>query len=195
MGAQDHVGSAYSLSNTQEDLMSKQKLFYDPYSIVLDEFNRKNIKYVVIGMSGINYYASNVREAFGTLDFDVFIKPTINNIKKTLFALNKLDYIITIGGHEITNKTIADIIRQKKTISASDPYGILIELILAVSGFTFSQMEKDAKIFMIGNIPIKVAQLTKLLASKKIANRSKDRLFLKRYEILLNTIQKKNKEI
>lgn len=165
--------------------MKKNKVIYDPYTSVLDEFNRKNIKYVVVGMSGINYYASSVHEAFGTLDYDVFIKPSIDNVRKAIVAVKTIDCIVSINGHEVDNKSIANIVRSKKTITAADPYGIVIELILAVSGFTYSQMEKDAKIIMIGTVPIRVAQLNKLIASKRIANRAKDKLFLKRYAIVL----------
>ncbi len=60
-------------------------------------------------------------------------------------------------------------------------------------GFTFSQMGSGVTTFVVGNVPIKVAKLEKLLSSTKAAGRSKDKLFLKRYEILLKELRKKDK--
>jgi len=68
----------------------------------------------------------------------------------------------------------------------------VFELILAVSGYRFDQMESGASVFIVENVPVKVAQLRKLLRSKKIAAREKDRYFLKRYEMLLRGKSKNN---
>lgn len=163
----------------------KRKKIYDPYAEILDRFNRKGIHYVIVGMSGINYYALETKETFTTQDFDIFVKPTIENVKQALFVFEKLGYNVTANQKKVKNSSIKNIVREKKTILANDPYGIAFDLILAVSGFTFSQMASDATIFRVGNIPIKVAKINKLLLSKKIAGRERDKLFLSRYEILL----------
>jgi predicted nucleotidyltransferase len=166
----------------------KARKIYDPYAKAIDQFNRLGVKYIVIGMSGINYYASHAGETFTTNDFDIFVQPALNNVKKAIGALESLDAALSVNGKNVNRKLISDIVRKRKTITATDPYGILIELILKVSGFTFRRMEKDASVFMIGAIPIRVAQLRKLIISKKIAGREKDRLFLKRYAMLLKEL-------
>ena len=164
----------------------KRKKFYDPYTEALGKFNLKRVRYIVIGMSGINYYASKAQETFATQDFDIFLKPTINNVTKAISILSSLGYEMSGLGEKGKDKpNIKAIVKNKKTIVATNPYGVVFELILAISGFTFSRMEQDATIFSVSGIPIKVAKLTKLLASKKIAGREKDKLFLKRFEILL----------
>lgn len=168
-----------------------RKKFYDPYAEILAGFNKKGVNYVVIGMSGINYYASRAQETFATQDFDIFIKPTIDNVKKAISIFKNLDYDLIAGEEKPEEPLIKKIVKNKKTIVASDPYGITFELILSVSGYTFGQMQADAAIFNIKNIPIRVARLNKLLMSKKIAGRAKDKLFLKRYEILLKEKAKK----
>lgn len=157
----------------------------DPYAELLDKFNRGGVKYVVVGMSGINYYASEAKETFATQDFDIFIKPTIENVRKAISIFRKLDYSLIVNKSTLEDSSIKKTVRQKSTILASDPYGIAIELILAVSGYTFNEMERDATIFSVQKIPIKVAKLKKLLQSKKLAGRKKDKLFLKRFELLL----------
>ena len=170
----------------------KCKKFFDPYIELLDNFNRKGVRYVVVGMSGINYYASDTRETFATQDFDIFVKPTTDNVKKAVSIFRKLGYTLLVHEQKVENSSVRDIVKDKKTILATDSYGITFELILTVSGFTFSQIEGDTTIFNVGGIPIKVAKLNKLLISKKIAGREKDKLFLKRFEILLKE-KSKNK--
>lgn len=162
-----------------------RKKFYDPYAELIDKFNRKGVKYVVVGMSGINYYASDAQETFSTQDFDIFVKPMISNVKKAVSIFKELGYSAAVNGQEAQEERIKDAVRQKNTIIATDAYGIMFELILAVSGYTFDQMERDAVIFEAGGVPIKVAKLNKLLMSKKIAARDKDRLFLRRFKLLL----------
>lgn len=162
-----------------------KKHFRDPYAELLDKFNRQGVKYVVVGMSGINYYASKARETFLTQDFDIFVKPTINNVKKSIAVFKKLGYSLCANEKEAGDFLIKDVVRQKKAILAADPYGITFELILAVSGYTFNEMERDASIFDVSKTPIKVGKLQKLLMSKKAAGRKKDKLFLRRFEILL----------
>ena len=161
------------------------KKIYDPYIEVLDKFNKNSVDYVIIGMSGINYYASKSAETFSTQDFDIFVKPAVSNIKKAISIFEKFSYSLIANKKRIEKTDIKSVVKNKNTILATDPYGITFELILAVSGYTFSQMQRDAVIFNIKNVPVKVAKLRKLLMSKKIAGREKDKLFLKRYEILL----------
>ena len=169
------------------------KKIYDPYIEVLDKFNKHGVDYVIIGMSGINYYASKAAETFSTQDFDIFVKPAIGNIKKVISIFEKLNYSLIANKKRIEKTDVKSIVRNKNTILATDPYGITFESILAVSGYTFSRMQKDAVIFNVNNVPVKVAKLRKLLMSKKIAGREKDKLFLKRYEILLKEKEEKKK--
>ncbi len=175
--------------------MARKKI-YDPYSELIGRFNQEAVKYVVVGMAGINYYASNARETFSTQDFDIFVKPTIPNVKKAVSILKELGYNTAINpsvhegaairGQGAKKEDIEDAVRQKSTIIACDAYGIMFELILAVSGYNFDQMEKDAAIFDVVGVPVKVAKLNKLLMSKKAAGREKDKIFLSRFKIVLN---------
>ena len=59
------------------------------------------------------------------------------------------------------------------------------DLLLAVSGFTFAELLRDVATVTVHGTPITVGRLTKLLQSKRAANRPKDREFLRRYQALL----------
>ena len=60
----------------------------------------------------------------------------------------------------------------------------MIELLLEISGYPFSEMERDAVTFSAQGVPIRVGKLRKLLRSKQLAGRPKDRQFLRRQEAL-----------
>jgi predicted nucleotidyltransferase len=162
-----------------------KKTFYDPYSEVIADFNFKGVGYVIIGMSGINYYASKAQETFATQDFDVFLKPTIENVKKAVTVLQGMGYSVNTAGGAVDAGNIKNIVGFKRTILAVDHHGITIELLLEISGYTFNQIEDDAVTFKVNKVPLKVGRLTKLLRSKQIAARDKDKLFLKRFEMLI----------
>ncbi len=64
---------------------------------------------------------------------------------------------------------------------ATTPEGLMVELLLQISGYPFSEMAKDATTVTVHGVPVRVGQLRKLLRSKQLADRPKDRQFLQRY--------------
>lgn len=164
--------------------MAKKNL-YDPYGELMDGLNRAGVDFVVVGMSGINYYAESAVDTFGTQDCDLFLKPALANAVKAFGVLTGLKYEMSAGGKAISEKDLKRMLEFKKTVLAVNPEGVTVELLFAVSGFVFRQMAEDASVFRAGETLIRVGKLHKLLASKKAAGRPKDKLFLKRYEMIL----------
>ena len=158
---------------------------YDPYADLIAGLNKAHVDYVVVGMSGINYYASSARDIFGTQDLDLFLRPTLANVVKTFRVFQSLGYEMSIEGRAVEEKDVREILRRKRTILAVNPDGITFKCWFSMSGFSFRQLAADASVFKAGDVLIRVGKLRKLLASKKAAGRPKDKLFLKRYEILL----------
>lgn len=154
---------------------------YDPYSTVIDHFNRNSVCYVIVGMAGINYYASNASEVFITSDFDILIKPTLSNVRKTIKIMEKLGFQIGTAAGLFKYGELKNLVRNQQTIVGTTTDGIMVELLLRVSGYSFTEMEADSNVFTARDTPIRVGKLAKLLNSKRIADRPKDRQFLKRY--------------
>lgn len=162
----------------------------DPYRAVLTRFNRTGVRYVVVGMSGINYYAEKPSQMFGTMDFDLFLDPTLGNVKKALDGLEKLGFTIGTGEGELgpvgqlPKEKLRQLVRNRATFAGTTSEGLMVELLLQVSGYPFFELAKDAATFDAQGIPVRVGRLEKLLRSKKIAGRPKDLLFLRRYPLL-----------
>ena len=163
----------------------KPKAFRDPYQVVLDRFNRRGVAYVVVGMSGINYYAKDASEMFATLDYDLFLQPTLTNVEKALHCLEELGFGLGSRKGIVRRNELKRLVRERMTLTATTQEGIMVELLLRVSGYPLSELAKDAATFTVGRVPIRVGRLRKLLRSKQLANRPKDRQFLKRYQLLL----------
>jgi len=162
-----------------------RRLGGDPYRALVADFNRFGVRYVVIGMSGINYYANRPDQAFGTLDYDLFLDPTVRNVTKTVRCLQALGFTIGTVDGPLDPTRLSTVVREQRTLVATTPDGLMVELLLAVSGYPFTELARDAVTFTVLGTPIKVGRLSKLLRSKKIAGRPKDRQFLRRYEALL----------
>lgn len=163
----------------------KKALSQDPYGAVIQKFNSLGVRYVVVGMAGINFYAKDARETFATLDYDIFLDPTMKNAEKAIQALQGLGFSVGTSQGPLRPGATGELIRQRRTFIATTPYGVMVELLLAISGYPFSAMAKDAATFEVGGIPVRVGRLPKLLHSKKLAGRLKDRRFLERYQALL----------
>ncbi|MBI4398678.1 MAG: hypothetical protein HY586_06090 [Candidatus Omnitrophica bacterium] len=164
--------------------MRKKFSSNDPYRQVIQALNRVGVQYVVVGMSGINYYAKNAAETFGTMDYDIFIQPKEPNVIKTIKAVQELDCTLSTSAGAFKLNQLKKLLTQYNTLIASTPYGMMIEFLLKISGYSFSELFEDAKTFDLDGVPVRVGRLTKLLDSKRIANRTQDRQFLKRYKAL-----------
>lgn len=163
----------------------KHKAFRDPYQVVLNHFNRRGIAYVVVGMAGINYYARDASEMFSTLDYDIFLQPTLGNVGKAFRCLEELGFTLATRKGTFKGDDLKQMVRERMTLVATTQEGIMVELLLRVSGYPFSELAKDAATFTVEGVPVHVGRLRKLLRSKRLANRPKDRQFLRRYQFLL----------
>lgn len=157
----------------------------DPYRAVVQRFNRNGVRYVVVGMAGINFYAQRPAETFATLDYDIFIDPTLKNVEQAIRSLKGLRFTVGTAAGPVERFSLKAVVRDKRTLIATTPDGLTVELLLAVSGFPFTELAKDAATFTVRGVPVKVGRLTKLLQSKQLAGRAKDRQFLRRYRVLL----------
>lgn len=161
------------------------RLPVDPYLAVIRALNRVGVHYVVVGMAGINYYARRPSESFATMDYDLFLKPTLSNVQKALRQLRRIGLSFGTSSGAVEEREWRTVVRNRQTLVATSPDGLMVELLLAVSGYVFEELARDAATVTIHGTPITVGRLNKLLRSKRIAGRPKDRQFLKRYEALL----------
>lgn len=164
----------------------------DPYLEIIRKFSKEKILYIVIGVSGINYYARDSRQIIMTADYDIFLKPELKNIRRALKIMYSLDYRLMVNNKTFTglqNSAMEELIKERRTIVCENPEHNLIELCLEVSGYSFEELERNARFFKAGKDKIHVASIKDLLRMKMLAGREKDKLFLQKYSTLLETNQ------
>ena len=157
----------------------------DPYRALVQQFNRRGVRYVVVGMAGINYYAATPAETFATMDYDLLLEPSLDNVEQAVHTLKGLGFTLGTSAGVLRGADLRRIVRGRTTLIATTPEGLMVELLLEVSGYSFADLARDAATVTVRGVPIKVGRLSKLLRSKKLAGRPKDRRFLQRYEALL----------
>lgn len=154
----------------------------DPYRNVVQRFNRQGVRYIVVGMGGINYYAQSPAQTFATMDYDIFVEPTLSNVGQAVRCLQRLGFELSTAEVPWNAKSLRAVVRSRRTLVATTVDGIMVELLLRISGYAFADLARDAETFNVRGVPVKVGRLTKLLQSKKLAGRTKDRQFLQRYQ-------------
>ena len=184
MGKQNYLGFKKTLFKGEKVIM------IDPYLEIIRKFNKEKAFYIIIGVSGINYYARDSRQIIMTADYDIFLKPELKNIKKALGIMRSLDYTLIVGNRTFTglqNNDLEKLIKKRRTIVCENPEHNLIELCLEVSGYSFEELKRNARFFKAGKDKIQVAGLRDLLRMKMLAGREKDKLFLQKYSTLLKS--------
>jgi hypothetical protein len=173
---------------------SRTKPLPNPYHLLLRELTGAGVEYLVIGVSGINYFARDARQVLSTADYDLFLRPSPENLERAWKAFRKGGFTVVVrkGDHtlalrKLTHPALERIVRKRRTLVAVGPYQLMVEGLLAVSGFTFEKMRERAVWMKDRELRFRflVASLEDLLESKRLANRAKDRLFLARYRRLL----------
>jgi hypothetical protein len=152
------------------------------------------VEYIVIGVSGINYFAKDARQILSTADYDLFLKPTPDNVVRAWKAFRKGGFAVVIREGDRTRvlrraslRIGSRLIQEGRTLIAVGPCNLMAEGLVAISGFTFDQLKKHAVLQRDRKLRFGfwVGSLKDLLESKRVADRDKDRLFLVRYRRLL----------
>jgi hypothetical protein len=156
---------------------------------------QSKVDYVIIGVSGINYYAKDARQILGTADYDLFIRPTTENILNAILCLTREGYHVTVPvapgrwkGVTKPSRTLCErLADEKRTLVAEGFYHQIVEGLLEISGFTFEEIKNKAVWMKDAQLRFRfpVASMRHLLESKRAANREKDRHFLAKYKSLL----------
>ena len=153
------------------------------FSRALQALTNARVAYVVVGVSGINFYARTPEQAYATLDLDTLLEPTVSNLRTALRVLEGLGYQFEAGGEPFLDaddeRTLRAIVANGATLSARDESHAEIDLLLSISGFSYSELSADAAVFRVAGAEVRVGTLEKLLQSKEASGRAKDRAFLR----------------
>jgi hypothetical protein len=147
------------------------------YEEVLRAFQRQRVKYILVGGIAVNLLGS----LRSTIDMDILVEMSDNNLKKALTILKNNGYRIKqpVDPMLIADKTIREGWIKKRHLKALNFYkeGGLKEVdIIVDSPVTFEQAKKDMLRLKSGNIVIPVISIDNLIKMKRKTGRSIDKL-------------------
>ena len=155
------------------------------YLLGLSALVDAGVEFVLVGVGGINFYARDASHAFTTLDLDLLLAPTVENLRAAIRALSERGYVFETGGEPFLDVdetvVLAAVVGQGACLGARHESAGQLDLMLSIRGFSFAEMADDARAFRVGEIVVRVGRLEKLLRSKERSGRPKDIEFLRRF--------------
>ena len=144
------------------------------------------VEFVLVGVGGINFYARDGNHAFATLDLDLLLAPDPDNLRCALEALSAAGFSFETGGEPFLDRndeTILErIVALGGRVTALHEDGVQLDLMLSVRGFSYFDLAVDSRTFTVAGSQVRVGRLEKLLRSKELSDRPKDREFLRHFE-------------
>lgn len=148
----------------------------------VDALHRRSVRFVLIGIWGVNAHASDGANVFTTNDFDLFLPPDPDNLLETWRACDELGFSLRTGPEPLGiphDRLLAQrVVDRRGLVRATAPCGLAVDLTLVMSAFDFDQVWSERRRFIMDGVEVPVARLSHIVRSKTAAGREKDRLFL-----------------
>jgi hypothetical protein len=146
---------------------------------------RARVPFIVVGVTGINFYANDPSRVAVTADVDVLIAPRVEVLQAALEALAGVGFSFEAGREpflDIADEAILrNVLARGATLQARDESGAQLDLMTSGLGLSFDDLAADAVTFRLGEVEVRVGRLEKLLRAKELAGRPKDVEFLRLY--------------
>jgi len=153
----------------------------DPFLRLVRSLARSKVRFVVIGLSGINLYARSAADLFATQDRDLFLPPDLDGVLAAWRACETLGLNLSCAGEPLDrprDRLLAErVVANRALVRATDGAGLDVDLTLVMAGYDFETVWADRRVFQVEDVDIPVARLSHIIQSKRRAGRDKDRLF------------------
>ena len=154
----------------------------DSFQRLVHELRSRAVRFVVIGVAGANYFATDPGTLFTTEDRDLFLPPDADNLERSWDACESAGLTLWSGDEPLDkphDRVIAEaVVMRRALVRATDGSGLRVDLTLVMAGFDFETVWNERLTFLVEAEEIPVARLSHIVQSKAAAGREKDRLFL-----------------
>jgi hypothetical protein len=161
-------------------------------------FARQSVRYVLIGVSGANFYAPAGQASFVTRDYDLFLPPDEDNLVSAWAACEDAGMDLWLGSEPLDrprDRWLAErVITRRALTHSAGPQDLAVDLTLIMEGFDFETVWMERRLFIIDDVEIPTARLLHIVTSKQAAGRDKDRLFLATHRAALEQLLKKHEQ-
>ena len=166
-----------------------------PFAALMAALNRERVRFVVIGVWGVNYYGSGSTH-FNTEDRDLFLPADPANELKAWLACEAQGFRLWCADEPLgkpLDELLAREVVARRALVRADGHGLLIDLTPVMAGFTFDEVWSRRRVFSIEGIDVPVASLKDIVASKAAVGRPKDQLFLATHEEALRELGRRRR--
>lgn len=164
----------------------------DPFVEFVRALHQRQVRFVVIGVWGANYYAPSGGAFFHTYDRDLFLPPDPENLLRVWQSAEDAGVSLWVGDEPLDMPRDLELARavveRRALVRATGARGLLVDLTLVMAGFDFDTVWPERRIFPVESVEVPVARLMHIVTSKATANRDKDRLFLATHEEALRQL-------
>ncbi|MEE8468592.1 MAG: hypothetical protein V3T22_09065 [Planctomycetota bacterium] len=152
------------------------------FAPLAQELAQAGVRYVLIGVAGVNLYAHDAGVVFSTMDRDVFLPPDSTNLLAAWNVCEERGLRLTSSGEPLDEPRdlflSQRVVERRAMTRADDGSQLVVDLTLVMTGFEFEEVWAQRAIFLLRGVEVPVARLAHIIASKAAAGREKDRLFL-----------------
>lgn len=149
------------------------------------------MRFLVIGVQGVNHYARSAGMLFTTQDHDLFLPPSPSNELRAWKVCRSLGFDLWCGPEPLgapLDRFLAERIVERRALVRAEGEGLQIDLTLVMAGLEFAPVWRRRRVFKVEGVRVPVASLSDIVASKAAAGRPKDRLFLATHEEALRDL-------
>lgn len=151
--------------------------------------NERAVRFVAIGVWGINLYAQTLVQTFATQDQDLFLPLDAGNLLEAWRACESVGLELRCGEEPLDQPRdlflARAVIERRALTRATDGDQLVVDLTLVMGGFDFESVWMERRHFVVNGVRVPVARLVHIAQSKASAGRPKDRLFLETHKEIL----------
>jgi predicted nucleotidyltransferase len=164
----------------------------DRFSVLLRDLEERKVRFVMIGVGGVNCYAPANQPIQLTQYRDLFLPADPENLLAAWRAAEASGLQLTTGEDPLDiprDRWLAERIVERRTLTrAFDGAGLIVDFTLVMAGFEFDEAWRGHRNFKLGGASLPVARLEHLIASKAHVGRPKDLLFLETHKQALRDL-------
>jgi hypothetical protein len=168
----------------------------DPYVEVCKRLADEDIRYVIVGVFGINFYARQVGEIITTGDCDILIPAEFPIFRKALGLLADMEFALEAGDELLPTLDpviLKGILRNRAVVRAYRA-DARVDLCTRIAGVRFRELWDNRREFSVEGVCIHVGRLQQLIKSKRTANRPKDELFLEQHKETIQSMLRQRRQ-
>ncbi|NOT29781.1 MAG: hypothetical protein HOP15_04945 [Planctomycetes bacterium] len=160
-----------------------------PEEDLIRALNESEVRFVAIGVWGVNLYARTLMQTFATKDQDLFLPLDGDNLLRAWQACEAVGLELSCGEEPLDQPRdlfLAKAVIERRALTrATDGDQLAVDLTLVMGAFDFERVWIERRSFVVNGVSVPVARLSHIAQSKAAAGRPKDRLFLETHKEIL----------